>query len=434
MTVEGWAERLAPKLVSAEEAVAGIRSGMRVYVHSAAATPHLLTNALAQRADELRAVRMIHIHTEGDAPYLKPELAGSFRHEALFVGPNARAAVAEGRADYIPMFLSEIPAVLRSGALPIDVALLNLSPPDEHGFCSLGVSVDCSFAAALSAGAIVAQLNRAMPRALGQAFIHVDQISRAVWADAPPAVIAVPAPDPIEARIGAHVAALVEDGATLQMGIGAIPNAVLAALAGHRDLGVHTEMFSDGVVELVERGVVTGARNPLNPGKLVVSFVMGTQRLYRFVDDNPMVEMQPVEYTNDTSIIRRNHRMTAINSAIEVDLTGQVCASSIGDRVYSGIGGQVDFMRGAVLAERGRAIIALPATARGGAQSRIVAHLQPGAMLTLTQGHVHFVVTEYGIADLYAKSLRERARALIDIAHPDFRAELERFAYDLRRL
>lgn len=434
MAVGGWAERLAQKTVGADDAVAVVESGMRVYIHSAAATPATLVAALTRRAPELRGVRVTHIHTEGDAPYLAPELAGSFRHEALFVGPNARAAINDGRADYIPMFLSEIPTAFRTGVIPIDVAFLNVSMPDAHGYCSLGVSVDCSYAAAMSAKLVVAQLNAAMPRALGQGFIHVDRIARAVLVDEPPASVDVPPPTDIERRIGAHVASLVDDGATLQLGIGAIPNAVLAALTGHRDLGVHTEMFSDGVVDLVERGVITGARNPLNPGKVVTAFVMGSSRLYQFVDDNPLVEMYPVEYTNDTAVIRRNFRMTAINSALEVDLTGQVCASSIGDRVYSGIGGQVDFMRGAVLGVEGRAIIALPSTARGGAQSRITGHLHPGAMLTLTQGHVHYIVTEYGIADLYARSLTERARALIAIAHPHFRAELEEFAHALKRL
>lgn len=428
MSARGWAQRLSEKIVSADEAVEGIASGMRVYVHSAAATPRALVAALTRRAAELRGVRVTHIHTEGDAPYLAPELGDSFRHEALFVGPNARAAVNEGRADYIPMFLSEIPALFSQGRLPIDAALLNVSLPDAHGYCSLGVSVDCSYAAAMHAGVVIAQLNASMPRTLGQGFIHVDRISKAVLVDDPPAESAPAPPGDVETRIGAHVASLIQDGATLQLGIGAIPNAVLAALRGHRRLGVHTEMFSDGVVDLVEEGVVTGEMNPLNPGKVVSSFVMGSERLYRFVHDNPMVEMYPVEYTNDTAVIRRNYRMTAVNSAIEVDLTGQVCATSIGDRIYSGIGGQVDFMRGAVLGEAGLAIIALPSTARNGTQSRIVGHLQPGAMLTLTQGHVHYVVTEYGIADLYGKSLRERARALTAVAHPAFREELETFA------
>lgn len=418
----------------ADTAVAGVLSGQRVFVHGASATPHVLIDALVRRADALRGVRLTHLHTAGSAPYTEERYAEHFRHEALFTGSNVRAAVNAGRADYIPAFLSEIPALFQSGALPIDVALLNVSPPDAHGYCSLGTSVDCALSAARNATTVIAQINHAMPRTLGDSFIHIDRIDHAVEVDAPPDPIAASAPTDIEQQIGAHVASLIEDGSTLQLGIGSIPNAVLAALSQHRALGIHSEMFSDGVVDLVERGVVTGERNPLHPGKLVSSFVMGSQRLYDFVHDNPMVEMQPANATNDTAIIRRNHRMVAINSALEIDLTGQVCASSIGDRVYSGIGGQVDFMRGASLAPGGKPILALPATAAGGTASRIVGHLQPGAMLTLTQGNLHYVVTEFGIANLYGKNLRQRAEALIAIAHPAFRDALSAFARSLHRL
>jgi acyl-CoA hydrolase len=378
-------------------------------------------------------VRVIHLHTEGGAPYVAPGLEEHFRHEALFVGANARDAVNAGRADYIPAFLSEVPFLFCSGRIPIDVALVNVSPPDTHGFCSLGVSVDCTVSAVACAKTVIAQINHGMPRTHGRGFIHLDRIDRAVEVDAPPDTISIAPPSETEARIGGFVASLIPDEATLQLGIGGIPNAVLAALHRHRDLAIHTEMFSDGVVDLVRRGVVTGARSSLHPGKLVAAFVMGSRALYDFVDDNPQVEMHPVDYTNDTAVIRRNHRMVAVNSALEVDLTGQVCASSIGDRVYSGIGGQVDFMRGAALAANGCPILALPSTAAGGSASRITGRLRPGAMVTLTQGHVHYVVTEFGIADLYGKSLRQRAAALIAIAHPAFRDELHAQARALHR-
>ena len=388
----------------------------------------MLIEALTRRSNELRDIRIIHLHSEGDAPYLRPEFNGIFRHEALFVGANAREAVNAGRADYLPVFLSEIPALFRSGRIPIDVALLNLSPPDDHGYCSLGTSVDCALQAARSARIVIAQINPAIPRTLGDSFLHADQIDCAVDVTAPLPEMTPGPISSIERAIGNAVASLIEDGATLQLGIGGIPNAVLGALGNHRQLGVHTEMFSDGVVDLVEQGVITGERNSLHPGKLIAAFVMGSQRLYDFINDNPEVEFHPADYTNDTAIIRRNYRMVAINSAIEVDLTGQVCSSSIGPRIYSGMGGQVDFMRGAALAEGGKPIIALSSTAAGGTVSRIVGDLARGAMVTLTQGHVHYVVTEYGIADLYGKSLHERARELIRIAHPAFRAELEETA------
>lgn len=423
--MRSWANQLRARTMSAEDAVDLVRSGQRIFVHGACATPQILIDALVVHAHHLRDVRIMHLHSEGAAPYVRPEFAGVFRHEALFVGPNTREAVNTGRADYLPAFLSEIPALFRSGRLPIEVALLNVSPPDEHGYCSLGTSIDCSLQAARSAQLVIVQINHAMPRTLGDSFIHVDRISRAVEVDAPLPQLPPGSISDTERAIGNAVASLIDDGSTLQVGIGAIPNAVLSALSDHSVLGLHTEMFTDGVVDLVEKGVITGGRNVLHPGKLIASFVMGSQRLYDFVRDNPQVEMHPVDYTNDTSVIRRNTRMVAINSALEVDLTGQVVASSIGDRIYSGMGGQVDFMRGAALAEGGKPIIALPSTAAGGKVSRIVNRLAPGAMVTLTQGHVHYVVTEYGVADLYGKSLQERARELIRIAHPSFRDSLE---------
>jgi 4-hydroxybutyrate CoA-transferase len=409
------------RIVPAAEAVAGIRSGQQVYVQCAAATPSVLLDALVGRAAELHDVGMIHLHTEGPGPHLAPAMAGHFRHRALFVGPNARAAVNEGRADYVPVFLSEVPALFDRGALPLDAVLVNATFPDEHGFCSLGVSVEAMHAAIRAAKTVIAQFNRAMPRSLGDSFIHVDHIDLAVEVDVPPYEHAPPPIGEVERRIGEHVAQLVPNGATIQLGIGAIPAATALALLGHSDLGVHTEMFTDAVVELVEAGVVTGARKERNRGKIVAAFVMGTQRLYDFVDDNPMVEMRSVDFTNDTHVIRSFNAMTAINSAIEVDLGGQVVADSIGSRTYSGVGGQMDFVRGAALAPNGRAIIALPSTAAGGSVSRISPVIAVGAGVVTTRAHVRTVVTEWGVAELFGRSLRERAVALIAIAHPDHR-------------
>ncbi len=407
---------------TADEAVSVVRSGMRVFVHGAAATPHVLIDALMRRAPELEKVEITHLHTEGDAPYVRPEFQGHFRLNALFLGPNTREAVNAGRADYMPVFLSEIPLLFRQGVLPIDVALLSVSPPDAHGYVSLGTSVDCALAAAETAKYLVGFVNRRMPRTLGNSFVHVSRFTSLVDGDSPLPTAHVKPISDVERRIGKYVAELVRDGDTLQMGIGGIPNAVLEALRDHRDLGIHTEMFSDGVVDLVERGVVTGARKTYHPRKIVTSFVVGSQTLYDFVHDNPMVEFHPSNWVNDGDIIRRNANMVAINSAIEVDVTGQVVSDSIGSRVFSGIGGQMDFMRGAALSPGGRPIIALPSTARD--QSRIVCCLQPGGGVVTTRGHVHFVVTEYGVAELHGKNLRQRAAALIAVAHPAHRESL----------
>jgi 4-hydroxybutyrate CoA-transferase len=416
------------KLVTPAEAVACVESGQRVFIHSVAAAPQTLIRAMVARAPELRGVEVVHLHTEGPAPYVAPELSGSFRTNALFIGANVRAAVATGEADYIPVFLSEVPALFRRGILPLDVALVQVSPPDRHGYCSLGVSVDASRAAVETARCVVAQVNPRMPRTHGDGLVHAGEITCAVEIDEP---LREKAPHPLseaELTIGRHCAGLVEDGATLQMGIGAIPNAVLVALAGHKDLGVHTEMFSDGLIPLVESGVVNGRLKRTHPGKVVSSFVLGTRRLYDFIDDNPKVALLDVAYVNDTAVIRRNPRVTAINSAIEVDITGQVCADSIGTRLYSGVGGQMDFIRGASLSEGGRPIIALPSvTARG--ESRVVSFLKAGAGVVTTRAHVHYVVTEQGVANLYGKNLRQRARAMIEIAHPDHREQLEREAH-----
>jgi acyl-CoA hydrolase len=416
------------RLVTATEAVSTVASGDRVYLHCAAATPSVLLDALVERAADLHDVTVVHLHTEGPGPHLVPEMAGHFRHRALFVGPNARRAVSEGRADYVPVFLSDVPRLFDSRALPLDVVFVNATPPDAHGFCSLGTSVEAMHAAIRAAKTVVVQLNRSMPRTLGESFIHVDDIDLAVEVDVPPYVHAGPAIGEVERRIGEQVAELVPDEATLQLGIGAIPAATALALTGKKDLGIHTEMFTDAVVDLVEAGVVTGAAKERNRGKIVTTFLMGSPRLYAFVHDNPMVEMRAVDFTNDTHVIRSFNRMVSINSAIEVDLTGQVVADSIGHTVYSGVGGQMDFIRGAALAPEGRSIIALPSTAARGTASRIVSHLREGAGVVTTRAHVRTVVTEWGVADLFGLSLRERARALIAIAHPDYRADLRREA------
>jgi len=351
-------------------------------------------------------------------------MATHFRHRALFIGPNARQAVNEGRADYVPVSLSDVPALFEPGALPLDAVFVNATPPDAHGFCSLGTSVEAMHAAIAAAKTVIVQLNRAMPRTLGESFIHVKDIDLAVEVDQGPYVVPRPEIGDIERRIGAHVADLIPDGATLQLGIGAIPAATAQFLTHKKDLGVHTEMFTDSVVDLVEAGAVTGARKERNHGKIVTAFVMGTERLYAFVNDNPMVEMRAVDFTNDTHVIRTFARMTAINSAIEVDLTGQVVADSIGTHFYSGVGGQMDFIRGAALASQGRAVIALPSTAAGGTASRIVPFLREGAGVVTPRAHVRTIVTEWGVAELFGRSIRERAQALIEIAHPDFRDEL----------
>ena len=416
------------KIVSLTEAVAGIASGERVFVHGGAATPSALLAALTDRAPELRDVNVVHFHTEGPAPHLEPAMEGHFRHRALFIGANARQAVNEGRADYVPVFLSDVPELFTSGVMPLDAVLLNVSPPDANGYCSLGTSIDAALAATRAASTVIAQLNRSMPRTLGDSFVHVDEIDLGVEVDQPPhAHTSAPIGD-VERRIGEHVADLVPDRATLQMGIGSIPTAVGLALRGKQDLGIHTEMFTEAVLDLVEAGAVTGAAKEINRGKIVSAFLMGTQRLYDFVHDNPMIEMRPVDYTNDTAVIRRFRRMVAINSAISIDLTGQVSADSIGTRFYSGVGGQMDFMRGAALSPEGRAIIALPSTAAGGTVSRIAPVLAEGAGVVTSRAHVRTVVTEYGVAELFGRSVRERAAALIGIAHPDFRDELAREA------
>lgn len=409
---------------SAEEAVRAIRSGDRVFVHSIAAAPHTLLKAMVARASALRAVEIVQLHTEGPATYADEGVASSFRVNALFVGKNVRDAVARGQGDYVPIFLSEVPSLFRSGAMPLDVALIQVSPPDKHGYCSLGTSVDATKAAVETARLVIAEVNPHMPRTHGDGLLHTRDIDVAVRVDTPLPEVARPKLGEVERAIGTYVAGLVENGATLQLGIGAIPEAVLDALSGHEQLGIHTEMFSDGVVDLIESGVITGEQKLNHPGKVVASFVMGSRRLYDFVDDNPSVVLLDVAYVNDTSVIRRNPKVTAINSALEVDITGQVVADSLGTLQYSGVGGQMDFIRGASLSHRGKPIIALPSTTSKG-ESRIASLLKPGAGVVTTRAHVHYVVTEYGVAFLHGRNLRQRARSLIGIAHPDHREELE---------
>jgi acyl-CoA hydrolase len=412
------------KIVSAEEAVADIRSGDQVYIQCAGASPSALLDALVARAPELHNVSIVHLHIEGPGPHLAPEMASHFRHRALFIGPNARQAVNEGRAEFVPVFLSDVPRLFSSGLIRLNAVLCNVSPPDAHGFCSLGISVEAMHAAIRAADLVIAQVNPQIPRTLGESFIHVDDIDYGVEVDIPPYVYPPPEIGEVERRIGEFAADLVPDEATLQMGIGAIPTAIALALRDKRDLGVHTEMMTDCVVDLVEAGVVTGLAKERNRGKILCTFVLGTPKLYRFVHDNPMVEMRPCDFTNDTHVIRGFRRMTAINSAISIDLTGQVCADSIGWHLYSGVGGQMDFIRGAALAPEGRAIIALPSTAAEGRISRITPFLAEGSGVVTTRAHVRTVVTEWGVAELHGKSIRERAQELIAIAHPDFRDEL----------
>ncbi len=411
------------RAVNADAAIASVQSGMRVFVHGAAATPTPLVKALARRTG-LSGVTLYHMHMTGAAPFADPEHAGRLLSVSLFAAAPVREAIAEGRADYVPIFLSDIPALFISGRIPLDVALVQVSPPDAHGYCTLGTSVDAALAAVRTASLVVAEVNHRMPRTHGNTLLHISRLHAFVVTDRPlPEHLGSP-PTPVDDEIGEHVANLVPDRATLQMGIGAIPDAALRRLAGKHDLGIHTEMFSDGIVDLVDAGVITNRFKKVHPGRIVTSFVMGSRRLYRFVDDNPFVQFYPCDHTNDTSVIRKNESVVAINSALEIDLSGQVVADSIGFRIYSGIGGQMDFIRGAALSPNGVPIIALPSTASGGRISRIVPSLKPGAGVVTTRGHVHWVVTEYGAVDLWGKTLRQRAAALISIAHPDFRREL----------
>lgn len=416
------------KVVTAEEALSYVKSGDQIYVHSVAAYPQILIDALVARADELNNVCLYHLHTEGDAKYVKPEYEGHFKLKSFFVGSNVRKETQSHRADYIPVFLSEVPKLFREGVITFDVSLLQVSPPDKHGFVSLGTSVDATLAAMENSKLIIAQVNPRMPRTLGDGCIPIHHFDFLVEHESDiPETVSAPLTDE-EIRIGKHVASLVEDGATLQMGIGNIPNAVLASLTNHKKLGIHTEMFSDGVIPLVEKGIITGEKKKLNREKIVSTFLMGSKKLYDFVDENPGVLMLDVAYTNDVAVIRQNPRVTSINSAIEIDFTGQVCADSIGTKHFSGVGGQIDFIRGASYSKGGKPIIAITSTTKRG-ESKIVPYLKQGAGVVSTRANVHYIVTEYGIANLYGKSLQERARLMIDIAHPDHREWLEKEAF-----
>ncbi len=416
-------------IVTPEQAVSVIQSGNRVFVHSVAQTPHRLITTLMDRADQLTDVELCHIHTEGPLPYLDPTYTGIFKPNAFFIGANMRKQLNQGIGDYVPVFLSEVPLLFSRRILPVDVALIQVSPPDPHGYCSLGPSVDVSLSAIHAAKYVIAQVNPNVPRTHGDGMIPVSLIHAAIEVNDPIYEVLPGEISATDRKIGQYIASLVDDGATLQLGIGGIPNATLAELTNHKGLGIHTEMFSDGVIDLVERGVITGEYKRVLPYKVVSSFVMGSQRVYDFINDNPAVTMKEASFTNDTSIIRRNPKVTAINSCIEVDLTGQVCADTIGTFQYSGVGGQMDFVRGASLSEGGKPIIAMPSiTSRG--DSKIVSFLKEGAGVTTTRAHVHYIVTEFGIANLYGQNLRQRAKLLINIAHPDHREALERQAFE----
>ena len=422
----GWAEAYRRRVTTAEEAVKAIASGDHVWIHAGCNNPEELVRAMVGRADELSGVEVTHLLTFGCADYTDPRYARSFRHRSLFTGANVRQALNEGRADFVPIHLSEIPMLITSGALRVDVALIHVSPPDEHGFCSYGVGVECTKAAAEQAKTVIAVVNRRMPRSLGDSFLHASRLTHVVEVERPVLELKDAGKVGETARaIGAHVAELIEDGATLQMGIGEIPDAVLLFLKGKRDLGIHTEMFSDGVVELFESGVVTNEAKTLHKGKTIASFVLGSQKTFDFLDNNPFVEFHPTDYVNDPFVIAQNDKMVAINSALSVEITGQVCADSIGRDIYSGFGGQLDFIRGSARSKGGKPIIALPSTAKSGSLSRIVDTLAEGSGVVTTRADVHYVVTEHGIARLHGKCLRERAQELIAVAHPDFRDELK---------
>jgi len=423
------------KFVSADEAVRVIKSGENVYVHANCSYPKTLMDALCSRHKDLLKVKIIHLMSFLEAPYSVMEMKDHFHLCSLFTGQNVRQAVNEGRADFIPVFLSDIPLLMKSGKLPVDICILHLSPPDEHGHCSFGLSNECAKTASENAKIIIAQINPKMPRILGDNFIHIDKIHYAVEIDEeiPEFISSKKAEqESTYKKIGSNVASLIDDGATIQMGIGLIPDMVLESLKDKKDLGVHTEMFSDSLIDLIEEGVVTGEKKTLLPGKIVSSFVLGTKKCFDFMHDNPVFEFRPTLFVNDPFTISRNDNMVSINSAIEVDITGQVCADSIGTKNYSGLGGQLDFIRGSSRSKNGKPIIAFTSTAKNGEISRIVPYLRTGAGVTTTRGDVHYIVTEYGIADLHGKSIRERTKSLIEISHPKFREELERYAMEVR--
>lgn len=418
------------KAVTAEEAVEVIKSNDRIYIQAAAAAPQVLIKAMTARHEELRNVEICQLHTEGEAPYANPELRDSFHVNSFFIGKNVRHTLKAGNGSYTPVFLSEVPLLFKRNIIDLDVVLIHVSVPDKHGYCSLGVSIEATLAAIDNASCVLAQVNKQMPRTHGDGIIHISEIDLFVECDEPLPVHLMPEPTDIENKIGDYVASLIEDRSTLQMGIGTIPNAVLTRLTNHKDLGLHTEMFSDGVIDLILKDVINSNYKGVNKGRALATFLMGSKRLYDYVDDNPFVEMRESDYTNDVSIIKQNPRMVSINSAIEVDITGQVCADSIGTRLYSGVGGQMDFIRGASLSEGGKAIIALPSVTKSGI-SRIVPCLKPGAGVVTTRAHVHYIITEYGIANLYGKTIKERVKALVNIAHPDHRETIDKEYFNL---
>jgi acyl-CoA hydrolase len=417
--------------VSAQEAVKIIKDNDRVYVHAAAAVPQVLINAMTERHEELRNVEVCHLHIEGNAPYADPKYKDSFHVNSLFIGGNVRHTLAAGNGSYTPVFLSEVPRLFKKNILPIDVALIQVSPPDRHGYCSLGVSVEATLAAIDNAKHVIAQINPKMPRTHGAGIIHISELNTMVDVDVELPEAKIADPTETEDKIGDYIAELIEDGSTLQMGIGVIPNAILPKLTNHKDLGIHTELLSDGVIDLILKDVINSNNKKINRGRALTTFLMGSKRLYDYVDDNPFIEMREADYVNDVSNIRKNPKVVAVNSAIEVDLTGQVCSDSIGTCMYSGVGGQMDFIRGASLSEGGKPIIALPSTTKKGV-NRIVPFLKHGAGVVTTRAHVHYIITEYGVANLYGKTISQRAKALINIAHPKFREELEREAFELR--
>jgi acetyl-CoA hydrolase len=422
------------RIISPEQAAEQIKSGQRVFLTGNCSTPQKFLSALRQRYHELYNVELVQVLDLGPGDYVTPDMADHVRINSLFVSHNVRQAVNEGLADFTPIFLSEIPQLFRSGRLPLDAAVIHVSPPDEHGYCSYGVEVGVTKSAAESAKLVIAEVNPQMPRTLGDSFIHVGQIDYFIDVDYPLPEVHSEAPSDVQEKIAAAVAELIPDGATLQMGIGGIPDAVLCNLKNHHNLGIHTELFSNGVMKMIEAGVITNAAKSLHAGKVIAGFVLGTKELYDYIDDNPIFELHPTEYVNDPYIIAKNDRMISINSALEVDLTGQVCADSIGHRFYSGVGGQLDFVRGASRSKGGKAIIALPSTTQNGLINRIVPALKTGAGVTTTRNDVHYVVTEYGVADLYGRTIAQRAQALINIAHPNFREPLLAFAHEQRYL
>ncbi|WP_066221331.1 acetyl-CoA hydrolase/transferase family protein [Formosa haliotis] len=420
------------KPVNAAEAVKIIKSNDRVYVHAGAAVPQLLLNAMTERHEELKNVEVCHIIIHGEAPYANPKFHESFHVNSFFIGSNVRHTIKAGNGSYTPVFLSELPLLFKRNIVDLNVALIHVSVPDAHGYCSLGVSVEATLAAIDNADYVIAQVNKQMPRTFGDGIMHISEIDAFVECDEPLPAHNIPAPTEVEQKIGAYIANMIEDKSTLQMGIGTIPEAVLALLGNHKDLGLHTEMFSDGVIDLILKDVINGNYKTINPGRALATFLMGTQKLYDYVNDNPYIELRTSDYTNDAAIIKQNPKMVAINSAIEIDLTGQVCADSIGSTLYSGVGGQMDFVRGASLSEGGKAIIALPSVTKKGV-SRIVPALNSGAGVVTTRSHVQYVVTEYGVADLYGKTIDQRVKALVGIAHPDHRESIDRDYFNLIR-